>query len=132
MSYNTKQKDIILKIIKDKNKEFSIKDIYNSLEGKVGLTTIYRLVDKLILEGYIKKTISNDNIAYYEYLEKCNSDNHFYLKCNSCKNLEHVDCECINELYNHINLKHNFKLDKESIIISGLCKKCVGKENIKC
>ena len=120
MSYNTKQKDLILDIIKSKNKEFTVKDIYK----KVGLTTIYRLIDKLILDGLINKNVS-DNITYYQYLEKCGSDNHFYLKCEKCKEVKHIDCDCINELYNHIKIEHKFNLNKEKIIINGICRKCI-------
>ena len=124
MSYSTKQKDIITNIIKNKGKEFTVKDIYEEVKDSVGLTTVYRLIDRLVNDGVIKKYITNDNITFYEYLEKCEEENHFYLKCEKCKILEHVDCECINELYNHINNKHNFKLNKENIIISGICVNC--------
>ena len=129
MSYSTKQKDLILNVIKLKKKQFTIKDIYNELEG-VGLTTVYRLVDKLVEEKLINKTIDNDNTTYYEYLGKCDHDNHFYLKCENCKKLEHVDCDCINELYEHISKEHDFTINKENIIINGICKKC--KERCIC
>ena len=125
-SYNTKQKDKIMNIIKSFNKEFTIKDIHNKL-CDVGLTTIYRLVDKLVLDGKIKKTISK-NVTYYQYLEDCNEENHFYLKCENCGSLLHIDCECIKELENHINKKHNFKLNKKQIIINGICKNCKGSD----
>lgn len=124
MSYSTKQKDLILDVIKSRKKEFTVKDIYDEVKKDVGLTTIYRLVDKLVKEGYINKNISNDNITTYEYLEKCDEENHFYLKCNMCKRLEHVDCGCIDDLYKHINKEHSFKLNKENIVINGICKKC--------
>lgn len=118
--YKTKQKEQILKIIKNKNKEFTVKDIYQELNGEIGMTTIYRLVDKLVEEGTINK---NDN--YYQYLEHCDCDNHFYLKCNACGSLNHVDCDCINDLFSHIIKEHKFKPDKEKIIINGLCNKCI-------
>lgn len=124
MSYKTKQKELIINIIKSINHEFTIKDIYNSLNNKVGLTTIYRVIDNLVNENYINKRIDKNNITYYDYLEKCDNENHFFLKCNSCGNLTHVDCECINDLYNHINKNHKFKLNKENIIINGICNKC--------
>ena len=123
MSYNTKQKDLILDVIKSKNKEFTVKDIYENLNKSVGLTTIYRLIDKLILDGLITKNVS-DNITYYQYLEKCEHDNHFYLKCEKCKEVKHIDCDCINELYNHIKNEHKFNLNKEKIIINGICSRC--------
>ena len=68
-SYNTKQKDLILNVIKNQKHEFTIKDIYEELNEKVGLTTIYRLVDKLIDEKVLNKNISRDNTTYYQYLK---------------------------------------------------------------
>ena len=68
MTYNTKQKEIILDIIEKQHNSFTVKDIYNKLDKKIGLTTIYRLVDKLMSEGKLKKYIDNDNNTYYQYL----------------------------------------------------------------
>jgi len=123
-TYNTKQKDIILEKVRKLNKEFTVKGLYDSLNHKVGLTTIYRLIDKLVEEGIIKKTITNDNKTFYRYLEECNHENHFYLNCDKCGNLVHVDCDCINELSNHIFKEHNFKPSKDHIIINGICNNC--------
>ena len=61
MTYNTKQKDLIIEAIKQQQKEFTIKDLYKSLDTNIGLSTIYRLIDKMILDGKIKKTISKNN-----------------------------------------------------------------------
>jgi len=123
-NYETKQKDLILDVIKKQKKEFLIKDIYKELKDQVGLTTIYRLIEKLEEDNLINKTIKPNNTTYYEYIEKCEEDNHFYLKCNKCGTLTHVDCDCINDLYNHVYKEHDFTLDKEKIIIKGICKNC--------
>ena len=122
--YKTKQKELILECIKKQRKQFKIQDIYDSLNGKVGLTTIYRLTDKLVKDGLLNKEIGEDNITYYQYMEKCNCENHFYLKCENCGSIVHVDCDCIKELMNHISLEHNFKTNNEHIIIKGLCHNC--------
>ena len=126
-SYNTKQKDIIMDAIKRQEHEFTIKDIYNQVKTKTGLTTIYRLVDKLVKDEKLKKYIGQDNITYYQYLTECSKDNHFYLKCDKCNKMIHVDCDCIEEISSHISKKHNFKLNKKNIIINGLCDTCISK-----
>ncbi len=123
-TYNTKQKDLILSIIKKQNHEFTVKDIYEKVKDNTGLTTIYRLVDKLVSEGYLNKHISKDNVTYYEYLEECSHDDHFFLKCEKCGTLIHVDCECINDLSDHLLNNHNFSINKKNIILNGLCKSC--------
>lgn len=127
MSYNTKQKDLILDIIKKEKKEFTVKDIYNKLKDQTGLTTIYRLIDKLVLEGRLSKTINKDNITYYQYLEECHNENHFYLKCESCGNMMHIDCDCIEVLTKHIYKEHKFTPSHDHIIISGICNNCSKK-----
>lgn len=126
-SYNTKQKDLILNVIKNQKHEFTIKDIYEELNEKVGLTTIYRLVDKLIDEKVLNKNISRDNTTYYQYLKECSEENHFFLKCDKCGDLIHIDCDCIDDLSSHIFKKHKFVLNKENIIINGVCEKCIKK-----
>jgi Fur family ferric uptake transcriptional regulator len=125
MAYNTKQKDVIMNVIKKQKKEFTIKDLYQELNGNVGLTTIYRFVDKLVKDNRLSKDIGIDNIIYYQYLEECHHENHFYLKCNNCGSMVHIDCDCIGELSSHIIMKHHFKPSKEHIIINGLCDKCI-------
>jgi len=120
--YKTKQKELILNLIKSKSK-FTINEIYNDINQKVGLTTIYRLIDDLLKQNLIIKFIDHNNI-YYQYIEKCEHDNHYYLKCNNCGTLNHIDCNCINELTKHIVNKHNFTVSKNNIVINGYCHNC--------
>ena len=122
-SYNTKQKELILKTIKRHKQEFRVKEIYEELKNETGLTTIYRLIDKLVSDGVVSKNITNDE-TYYQYLEKCKEDNHFYLKCEHCKKIVHVDCDCIKDLASHIEGNHKFKMNFEHLVINGLCDKC--------
>lgn len=129
MSYRTKQKEQIIDKIKSINHEFSTKELYELLDKEIGLTTIYRLIDKLVKEGRLTKSIGDDNTTYYHYLEECNHHNHFYLKCEKCGNMIHVDCDCINDLKAHIVKHHNFKMSNEHTIINGICNEC-SKEGI--
>ena len=65
-------------------------------------------------------------MTYYQYLGKCNHENHFYLKCDKCGEMKHIDCDCILELSEHIHKEHKFIPNKEKIIINGICNKCKG------
>jgi Fur family ferric uptake transcriptional regulator len=123
-NYNTLQKDLMLEKIKSINREFTIKELYELLGGKVGLTTIYRFVDKLVKDNRLDKNIGSDNTCYYEYLEECDCSNHFYLKCEDCGCMIHIHCDCISELVSHISIDHNFIPNREHIIINGLCSNC--------
>lgn len=129
--YHTKQKDKILECIKTYHGDFTIKDIYLLLDKNIGLTTIYRTVDQLVNEGRLNKVIGEDNTFYYQYLEECNRENHFFLKCNNCGEIIHVDCDCVNNLFLHITKKHKFVANHDKIIIYGLCDNCRSLEVLK-
>lgn len=126
-SYNTKTKEIINEAIKKYQNGFTIKELKEALDinnQKIGLTTIYRLLDKLEDEGIVKKYFDENNITHYKYVNDCLSERHFYLKCVKCDKIIHVDCDCINELSNHILKQHKFSLDTRNIILSGICNEC--------
>ena len=127
MTYKTKQKEKIIDLIKKQNHAFTIKDIYDKLDHQIGMTTIYRMIDKLVIDNRLNKTIGKNNITYYEYLELCPYENHFYLKCQNCGLLIHIDCDCVNDLFSHITSNHDFLPESKNIIINGTCKLCGGK-----
>lgn len=130
--YQTKQKEKILQIIEKETDEFTIMNLYDKLNHSIGLTTIYRFIDKLVLEGKVQKIPGKGNTVYYQYLVECKEENHFFLKCSNCGQLLHIDCDCMKELSDHIEKKHKFQLEKNHIVINGLCKNCIHeKENIK-
>ena len=104
MTYRTKQKDKILTLIEKQKQAFMVKD------------------------GTLNKTIGEDHNTYYEYLANCDCCNHFYLKCQKCGTLIHVDCDCINDLSLHISKNHKFTVLNEHIIINGICNECMKKE----
>ena len=122
-NYKTNQKEKILSVIKELEYDWTIKDLYKRLDG-VGLTTIYRYINSFVLNGTISKNIGNNSITYYRYLNECKEDNHFYLKCDSCGKLEHIDCDCIKDLTKHILKEHEFTTNKDHIILNRICKKC--------
>lgn len=123
-NYHTKQKYLVFEVIKNKKSEFTVKELYDDVHHEIGLTTIYRLVDKLVNDGRLNKYIGNDNVTYYQYLEECHEENHFYLKCDNCGGLIHVDCDCVKELSLHIVSYHHFKPTKDKFIIHGICDEC--------
>lgn len=122
-NYSTKQRHIILAKIKEQSKSFTAKELYESLGGKIGLTTIYRTIEKLSNEGVLLKT-TRDNTAEYQYLAPCDEEDHFFLKCERCGALEHIDCKKIHGLTKHIIKEHHFRPIKAHIVIDGLCAKC--------
>ena len=128
--YKTKQKDEILKYLKNNDsKFFSAEDIEKHFKCEninVGLTTIYRFLNLLEKQGKLRIE-ARKNTKYYQYIsDEC--DKHFHLKCEKCGDLIHFDCEELEKLNSHIAKEHNFSIDSKTVIY-GTCKKCKGDKN---
>ena len=128
-TYKTKQKEIILNYFKTfKNNHITVQEIsdYLNKQGNpVGITTIYRHLDKLVLDGVIKRYIlEGKNSAYFEYNEDNFNNVKFHLKCNICNELSHFKCNQLNNLYIHFLNEHNMDIDLSKTIYYGTCDKC--------
>ena len=126
-TYNTKTREMINEEIKKYPDGFMVKDLWKNLELqglKIGLTTIYRTLDKLETDGVVTKFYDQDNICHYKYVKDCTSETHFYLKCQKCQKIIHIDCACIDDLSMHVLKMHKFKMDTKNIILEGLCNNC--------
>lgn len=129
-SYNTKQGELILNLIKsEEGKHFTADEIITLLanEGKkVGKATVYRHLDKLIKAGEVRKYIVEEGTsACFEYVghnHSCKS--HYHLKCSSCGELLHVRCDFLDEVSSHILGHHGFTIEPEKTVLYGLCETC--------
>ena len=93
----------------------------------VGLTTVYRQLDKLSGQGLVHKIVTDEG-AHYQY---CNCrEKHrdcFLLKCENCGSIRHLDCSHLGELYEHLLAEHGFTINPHRTLFYGLCEQC-GKE----
>ncbi len=130
MSYNTHQKDLIISLIQSKKTDFSVKELYQELLTRgeeIGQTTVYRIVDSLTEAGQLRKTLGGDGSARFQFLESCERSGHCYLKCEGCGKIEHVDCDDLCNLMNHIKKQHEFAINETNIVINGICRSCCGQ-----
>jgi len=126
-NYNTKQKKQLEEIIEVfESEHFTAEDIFEKIkeQGKnVGLTTIYRHLDKMVNEGALRKYISGSGeSACYQKAEKCVE--HFHLKCTSCGKLVHLSCKSLDIISHHVESEHGFVIDSCRTVFYGLCKEC--------
>ncbi|MBR2830997.1 transcriptional repressor [Candidatus Saccharibacteria bacterium] len=125
--YKTRQKELIEHSIKNCKNEFTIKELFTRLNEKdqtIGLTTVYRVVNKLAKDGILSKNMGSDGLSRYRIIKKCNHVGHCLLKCESCGNLTHTDCNELEVLSKHFKNKHHFEIDQTDITIYGICGKC--------
>ena len=131
--YKTKQLDELLDYLKStKGNHLIVSDIINHFKSKdikIGTTTIYRLLEKLVNEGIVNKYyIDNQTSACFEYIGHNHKESSCYhLKCENCNKLIHLHCNEIDDLQHHIFNHHKFKLNPIKTVFYGLCDDCTKK-----
>lgn len=130
MGYKTKQGEVLLDYLKRLDGQHAnAAQIAAYLSGKVGLTTVYRQLDKLTAQGVVKKSVIAGEAACYQYVggEEINY-RQFHLVCLKCKKLIHLDCSEFEQLCGHIYAEHDFLPDPLCTSIYGTCRSCLEKE----
>ncbi len=116
-------------LVKNGGKHFSADDLYNLLlkEGeKIGRTTVYRQLERLVAEGIACKINREDAVSCYSYaLGDCAS--HYHLVCTDCGGLTHLSCHHVEALCSHIESEHGARIDTARTVFYGLCATCSHK-----
>ena len=134
-NYNTKQGEIIFNYILSLSGSHvtaaQILEHFTKEGIPIGRTTIYRHLEKLTESGKLRKYIT-DGIsgACYQHLdhrEGCRA--HLHLKCESCGELQHIDCGVLSEMQQHVFDNHDFHVNLMKTVLYGKCAKCQPTNN---
>jgi Fur family ferric uptake transcriptional regulator len=130
-NYHTKQRDIIVSYLCSLGHAHvtagRMTEYFKEQGVRIGLTTIYRQLDKLVQEGVVGKyTADGVSGACYQYIGKDNDvdKNHYHLKCEKCGDLIHLQCNHVEALGRHFLENHLFALDSQKTLFYGTCNKC--------
>ena len=135
--YKTKQKEILLECLNEnKDIHMTASDILVYLRAKghtVGMSTVYRQLDKLAAGGYVRKYIIDESSpACYQYIGgTVDCTEHFHLKCNVCNKLIHTDCSMMKKISEHLLESHGFAVDSSKTLLYGVCEDCAKKNDDK-
>ena len=128
-TYKTKQRECVLDCIRRKADAYiTIQQLSDELERrgeKVGLTTIYRTLDRLEQEKAIAKvSIDGVGATCYRYLPQ-KGDIFFSLKCECCGKVVNIDCAELSHLYSHLSQAHNIVINPGKTMFYGTCESCI-------
>ena len=131
-SYHTEQKKILLDFLtKNKDRSFTIDEITESIQSlgaSVGRSTVYRLVNRLVEDGAVRRFVKPDSrSAAYQLVAGDHCESHLHLKCLGCGMLFHMDEEISDELVKKIRRSSAFSVDEEESVLYGKCSTCSAK-----
>lgn len=126
-SRNTKQKEIILKILQSHKTHPTIQEIYDIAkvqDSNIGQATIYRNIKRLVEEGEILKIQNSINDTYHYDI---NATPHMHLLCKNCQKIVDICSNDYTLFLESIEKKHFIKINKTNISFEGLCGDCMKK-----
>ena len=130
--YKTKQMSEILNFLQQmEGMHVTVADICDYFKEKgiaVGMTTVYRQLDKMVGEGLVAKyVIDGNSSACFEYTgdssHEC-KEQMYHCKCEKCGKLIHLQCSEVENLAQHIKEHHGFNLNPLRTVFYGICSDC--------
>jgi Fur family ferric uptake transcriptional regulator len=122
---NTREREIILKELETRKDHFNAEKLYISLlrkEVRVSRPTIYRTLRLLEKLHFIEKLDIKKNCFYYEPVSL--KKDHGHLICEKCGKIIDFLSSGLDTLKSEICKGKDFKLDKISVQVFGLCRNC--------
>lgn len=122
----TKQREVVLKTLYEKNEHFTPEDLYIYLKStypelNIGIATVYRTLN-LLEESHMVTSISF-GVAGKKF-ELANKPHHDHMICKSCGLIIEFQNEKIEQLQMDIAKAHHFKITSHLMQLRGLCETC--------
>lgn len=93
----------------------------------VGLTTVYRHLDRFEKEGIVHKIVLDGNSgACYQYAGA--EESRLLLKCEGCGGILPMDCSHMPQLYEHVLQEHQFRVNPHRTMFYGMCDNCLTED----
>ena len=128
MPYHTKQQQAVLRVLEARGGEsVTAAELAEELRRggcPVGTATIYRQLERLEQSGLIHK-VNTEEGAFYQFCGRAGGERDcFLLKCERCGRILHLDCSHLQELYDHLEAEHHFRINPHKTLFTGLCDVC--------
>lgn len=119
---NTRQKYIVLKVLKDNRNHPTIAEIFElaqKIDPTIGQATVYRNVKKLVDDKKIYQIKTKSGIDRYDYYK-----NHIHFECLKCgKLIDIMDDNLLQDLT--LNFHHCSKsIENYNLMLEGYCENC--------
>lgn len=92
---------------------------------RLGLPTVYRILEELAATGLLTKVIHPNRQLYYYFCS--NSEHHHHFVCLSCRKVEDIPACGIEALEREVSLRNGSKVLSHILQLNGLCSSCVAK-----
>jgi len=130
-----KRRERIMRMTKNREKVYN--EILNSLVpvtaydvseklSEISLTTVYRALEYLYENGFVKKFSLDDYTYYYS-----SSVHRHFFRCVNCGRLYPIEDCYMEEYEKYLSKTFGFRIEEHFVLFSGLCGTCNEESKIK-
>lgn len=117
-------KSHIQELIANSGVAMSQVEIQERCEGVCDRVTIYRVLDRLVEEGTLHKTVNLKGVVKYAMCTTCESGhkhnhNHAHFNCEVCNQIT-----CLENVVPEFSIPKKYKVKEMNFTISGVCPAC--------
>jgi Fur family transcriptional regulator, ferric uptake regulator len=122
----TRGQRTVLDILEGKEHLISAQEIYALLRNtpqEVGLATVYRALEILVVKGEVQAISMGDQQTYYQLHKHTRHGSH-HLICTSCRHVVPLPSCPVGELEKQLSQQHHFAITYHVLDFFGLCRAC--------
>lgn len=122
MNYS-KQREEILEVLSDNAVHPTAEKLLEILKqegSSIGMTTLYRNLNKLANAGMIKKIDGLEPSAHFDH----NTFEHYHFICVNCKRVFDIPSEVAPNLVKNTQSATGFDIMNHDIVFHGICSEC--------
>ena len=120
----TTAKTEILELLEKTSMALSHKEIQVELDGLCNRVTIYRVLERLLEEGFVHRIVNTDGVVKYARCHSCkhqhHQHNHLHFSCTQCQ-----EVTCLQQVQPSYQLPPNYLAQEVHFTISGICPNCL-------
>ena len=124
---NSKNRDSIIAVLMNEKVPISVENIFLKIKEKnkkLSISTVYRIIDKLLKLGIVREASRQDDKKLYELVQ---NGHHHYIICTKCKKMTILDSCPITEIEQKISDETGFYITGHKYEIYGECQECHNK-----
>ncbi|HEX3806030.1 MAG TPA: Fur family transcriptional regulator [Gaiellaceae bacterium] len=100
-----------------------ILDRLRAADRRVGIASVYRILDLLVGEGYVQKIELGSGICRYEPIQP-GGEHHHHLVCDSCGKVEPFEDPRLERALGTVEQHSGFDVSLHDVVLHGACGAC--------
>jgi Fur family ferric uptake transcriptional regulator len=121
---NTVSKQHVMQLLQDAKGPLALSDIQQRSEGVCDRVTVYRILDRLLQDGQVHKSVSGQGVTHFAWCKTCDhgdrhDHHHIHFHCDECG-----EVVCLDHVIPEFKLPRKYKMREVNFSVSGVCPQC--------